>query len=594
LLGTIDEDDHQNLLALLTNTQSSAAEKSAARQELVEHLLDRHGTGRVLYRNTRASVKGFPARQVNPAPLPLPEEYRASLADFEMSAVNDAQVLLSLETLYQQSSNRTQPQWYDVDPRITWLIEKLKSLKPNKILIITASARSALQIAESLRLKAGLHAAVFHEGLSIVERDRAAAYFADQEAGSQALICSEIGSEGRNFQFAHHLVLFDLPLNPDLLEQRIGRLDRIGQSETIQIHAPYLDESPQAIMYHWYHEGLNAFEQTCPAGHNIFVQVQTTLVEALHQYDEGLEDLPNLIDTTRRLHQELNEQLQRGRDRLLEYNSCRTNIANLIKQQTEEQDHDPRLQDYMETVFDCFGIDVEEHSKSSFILHPGPYMQTQSFPGLYNEGMTITYDRATALANEDMHFVTWEHPLVTGAMDMVLGGEQGNTAVAAIKHKAFAPGTLLLESVYVLTTAANEELQTSRYLPPTAMRFVLDKKRKNYHADLSAAYIDKHGIFIPQETAVQIIRSHGQDIRNMVSASDHLAQQQAPAIIDSAHKHAGTALNQEINRLKALQRFNPNIRKEEIDFFESQLAALNQVLDAASPRLEAVRVVVTT
>ena len=84
------------------------------------------------------------------------------------------------------------------------------------------------------------------------------------------LICSEIGSEGRNFQFAHHLVLFDLPLNPDLLEQRIGRLDRIGQTDTIQIHVPYLENSALAVMFHWYHEGLNAFEKTCPAGQTVF------------------------------------------------------------------------------------------------------------------------------------------------------------------------------------------------------------------------------------------------------------------------------------------------------------------------------------
>ena len=72
--------------------------------------------------------------------------------------------------------------------------------------------------------------ALFHEDLSLIQRDRNAAYFADQE-GAQILLCSEIGSEGRNFQFAHHLVLFDLPLNPELLEQRIGRLDRIGQTK---------------------------------------------------------------------------------------------------------------------------------------------------------------------------------------------------------------------------------------------------------------------------------------------------------------------------------------------------------------------------
>jgi ATP-dependent helicase HepA len=593
LLATIDEDDHHSLLALLTSSAASEAEKSDARLDLVEHLLDRHGTGRVLFRNTRAAVKGFPDRQVSPAPLPLPEEYQRSLADFELSGVNDAQVLLSTELLYQQTSNRSQPPWHEIDPRMDWLITKLKALKPRKVLILAASAKTALQIAESLRVKAGIHAAVFHEGLSIVERDRAAAYFADQETGSQALICSEIGSEGRNFQFAHHLILFDLPLNPDLLEQRIGRLDRIGQTDTIQIHVPYLDNSPQAIMFHWYHEGLNAFEHTCPAGHTVFVQAQTTLIEALHQYDEGLEDLAALIDTTKTLHQKLNNQLQRGRDRLLEYNSCRPKTANAIKNQAQQQDKDTQLQDYLDKIFDCFGVDVEEHSKDSLILHPGPYMQIHSFPGLSDEGMTITFNRDTALANEDMRFMTWEHPLVGAAMEMILSGEQGNTALTAIKHKAFNPGTLLLETIYVISSAASDELQSSRYLPPAAMRFVLDSKGKNLNSDLAAAYIDKHSIQIPQETAHQVIRSQGQQIRELVFASDQLAQQQAPAIIDQAHQQAGSALNKEINRLKALQLVNPNIRNEEIDFFETQLAALNKILEAATPRLDAVRVIIT-
>jgi ATP-dependent helicase HepA len=593
LLATIDEDDHHNLLTLLTDSKAPETEKSVAREELVEHLLDRHGTGRVLFRNTRAAVKGFPDRKVKPAPLPLPDEYQASLADFELSGVNDAQILLSTELLYQQSSTRDQPPWHAIDPRVPWLIATLKALKPQKVLVIAASAKTALQIAECLRVAAGLHAAVFHEGLSIVERDRAAAYFADPDTGCQALICSEIGSEGRNFQFAHHLILFDLPLNPDLLEQRIGRLDRIGQTDTIEIHVPYLDNSPQAIMYHWYHAGLNAFEHTCPAGHTVFTQVQATLVEALHQYDEGLEDLPALIDTTQSLHQKLIDQLRRGRDRLLEYNSCRPRTANAIKAQAQQHDQDPRLPRFLDMVFDCFGVDVEEHSTASLVLHPGQYMSIHSFPGLSEDGMTITYDRATALANEDMHFMTWEHSLVAGAMDIILSAEQGNTAVTAIKHKGFKPGELLLETIYVISSAASESLQTSRYLPPTAMRFVLDKKGNDISADLASVYIDKHSIHIPQETAIKVIRSQKQPIRDLVFASDQLAQQQAPVIIEQAHRQANDALSREVSRLKALQLVNPNIRNEEIEFFETQLAAVDKVLDAASPRLDAVRVIAT-
>jgi ATP-dependent helicase HepA len=208
--------------------------------------------------------------------------------------------------------------------------------------------------------------------------------------------------------------------------------------------------------------------------------------------------------------------------------------------------------------------------------------------------MTITYDRDTALANEDMRFISWEHPLVGGAMEMILSGEQGNTALTAIKHQALKPGILLLETIYVISSAASDELQSNRYLPPTAMRFVLDKKGKNLSTDLSSAYIDNHSIQIPQETAYQVIRSQGQEIRELVFATDQLAQQQAPAIIDQAHKQASSALNKEVNRLKALQLVNPNIRNEEIEFFESQLVALTKILEAATPRLDAVRVIVTT
>ncbi|HEY5602227.1 MAG TPA: RNA polymerase-associated protein RapA, partial [Gammaproteobacteria bacterium] len=431
LMATMNESDNAALLDLLKTRTAAQDSQALARQQLVEHLLDRHGTGRILFRNTRSAVKGFPQRRVAAYPLPLPAAYETCLTDFQSSGVTHPQELLSLELLYQNTMNPQSAPWASIDPRIDWLAGKLKALKPEKVLVITSSALSALDIAEELRKKQGIHAAIFHEGLTIIERDRAAAYFADRENGTQVLICSEVGSEGRNFQFAHHLILFDLPYNPDLLEQRIGRLDRIGQTHTIQIHIPYLDDSPQRIMFHWYHEGLSAFEHTCPAGHSVFVQVEPTLLEALHQIDEGIEDLPALTGTTKQLHQELNAELQKGRDRLLEYNSCRVDIANQIKNRIQALDRDPALKDYLNKVFDCYGIDTEIHSRTSFVVHPSQQTDLADFPGLQEDGATITFDRDTALINEDMQFLTWEHPMVTGVTEMILSKELGNTALCA-------------------------------------------------------------------------------------------------------------------------------------------------------------------
>ena len=68
-----------------------------------------------------------------------------------------------------------------------------------------------------------------------MDRDRQVARFRDPD-GPKVLICTEVGGEGRNFQFAHHLVNYDLPWSPATMEQRIGRLDRIGQTQPVDIH----------------------------------------------------------------------------------------------------------------------------------------------------------------------------------------------------------------------------------------------------------------------------------------------------------------------------------------------------------------------
>src|SRR5205814_10698995 len=110
-----------------------------------------------------------------------------------------------------QQSGATFAPDFSTDPRIAWLADLLRTLAPEKVLLICRTQRKAEAIDRTLSQKINVKAALFHEGFPLVQRDRNAAWFAEEE-GARLLICSEIGSEGRNFQFAHHLVLFDLPL----------------------------------------------------------------------------------------------------------------------------------------------------------------------------------------------------------------------------------------------------------------------------------------------------------------------------------------------------------------------------------------------
>jgi ATP-dependent helicase HepA len=594
LQQTIDEGDNQVLLeqlsadgGVLRQAQDERVQEiSQARIGLVEHLLDRHGTGRVLFRNTRAAVKGFPERQVFAHSLPMPDNYSSLFAE-----LNDmhASLLLAPELLHDTVAS--DERWTGFDPRLQWMGEQLETLFPHKVLVIAASAETALDIAWYLKNRTGIHAAVFHEGLSIVERDRAAAYFADMETGAQVLVCSEIGSEGRNFQFAHHLVLFDLPLNPDLLEQRIGRLDRIGQTETIKIHVPYLENSAQQVMFRWYHEGLSAFEHTCPAGHAVYVNVEDELLTALHSPAEAALIDP-LIQKSHDMYADMTDALHRGRDRLLEYNSCRMHIAESLRQRSLEADASSTLANYMERVFDCFGVDSELHSENCLVIRPTDHMVNR-FPGLADDGMTITYERDTALSFEDAHYLSWEHSMVRDAMDMVVTNEPGNTALTAIKYRGVQAGSILLECLYVVEAAAVEALQSQRYLPPTTIRVVLDEQGNDHSEKLAHEAINRVGADVDTNTAVQVVRAKQKVLKTLLEHCEQNAQQQAPSIFRQAHAQAEEILMREINRLKALQQVNPNVRDAEIDFFEQQLQALTQLIDATRLRLDALRVVVT-
>ncbi|NNJ96231.1 MAG: RNA polymerase-associated protein RapA [Gammaproteobacteria bacterium] len=576
-------DDHDSAIGFERNGLTQ--EISKARLELVEHLLDRHGTGRVLFRNTRAAVKGFPARKVFNYALPMPESYAQIL-----KTCSDVHVSLLLAPELLHESIASGQRWTGFDPRLPWLQSTLETLYPQKVLVIAASAETALDIAWFLKNRSGIHTAVFHEGLSIVERDRAAAFFADVATGAQVLVCSEIGSEGRNFQFAHHLVLFDLPLNPDLLEQRIGRLDRIGQNETINLHIPYLEGSAQHVMFRWYHEGLSAFEHTCPAGHSVFVEVQDRLQSTLRQAGDSCV-LEQLISDSFSRYTEMTADLHQGRDRLLEYNSCRSHVAATIKQRALEHDATTTLADFMERVFDCFGVDSELHSENCLIIRPTEHMVNR-FPGLADDGMTITYDRDTALSFEDAHYLTWEHAMVRGAIDLVVSNEFGNTALSAVRYRGALAGTVLLECLFVLEAATVETLQSQRYLPPTTIRVVMDERGQDHADTLTHNAINQVAVAVDSNTSVQVVRAKRNILKTLLRRCEQHAQQQAPAILNAAHADAETILMREINRLKALQLVNPNVRGDEIMFFEKQLQALSKLIDATRLRLDALRVIV--
>jgi len=591
-----ESDISEQLIAL---NSDNSANQTEVRQQLVKQLLDRHGTGRILFRNSRNTIKGFPAREIHPAPLTMPEQYQDTINEFMLSGCPEtianskqAKYIFTPEMLY--GFDHQNEKWTDFDPRVDYLIDLLKSLKKEKVLVICAHAQTAIDLEAALRVKEGIRAAVFHEGLSIFERDKAAAYFAQDEDSAQLLLCSEIGSEGRNFQFAHHLVLFDLPSNPDLLEQRIGRLDRIGQTEIIRLHTPYFEDSAQQLLFDWYQQGMKAFEHTCITGRVVFESYGQKLLSLALTAQHASSSAEKLINDSWQKHCVIKTELESGRDKLLELNSSGQGRAHELVEKIERNDRQIDLPQFMFQALDVFGVQQDDKADNAIALNQSEHMLNSNFPCLPEDGSTITFDRNTALINENYQLLTWDHPMVRGVLDLVLSDEIGNASIGLLKAEALPVGTFFLECLFTVEATAPAHLQLGRYLPTTPIRILVDKNGNDLGNKVSEAVLDKQLTPVKKIMALQLIKALKSQIAPLVTKAEAHGEQQISAIQTKALKSMRSKLGQEQQRLTALKAINPSVRQAEIDFLTHQQDELRHYIDKAQLTFEAVRMIVVT
>ncbi|KDB49745.1 RNA polymerase-associated protein RapA [Glaesserella parasuis] len=584
------EEDVEPMFRII-NSDASEEQRREVRQELISELIDRHGTSRVLFRNTRQGVKGFPHRIYNEIVLEMPTQYANALKVMGMMGGNKMEDLLYPERLFQRMNPNAK--WHEFDPRIEWLITFLKNHRDEKILVICKQADTAIQLEQVLREKEAIRSAIFHEKMSIVERDKASAYFAQQEDGAQVLISSSIGSEGRNFQFARRLVLFNLPDNPDLLEQSIGRLDRIGQKHNIEIYVPCFNHSTQLILAEWYHRGLNAFEETCPMGATLFREFHAELTAYLLN-PERSEAFEAFVEQTHKRQQQLKVELEKGRDRLLELNSNGGETAQQLAQAIAEQDDNPQLVNFALNLFDVIGLEQEDLGEKSIVISPTGHMLVPDFPGLSEEGNTVTFDRELALMREDVLFLTWDHPMIRNGIDLITSGDIGKSAISLLVNKNLPAGTLLLEAIYIVEAQAPKDLQLTRFLPPTPVRILLDNKGNDMASQVSFAGLEKQLKPVNKQMANKIAKMARGDIEKLIAFSDEKVVPQAQSLIEQAKQNADHTLGTELHRLTSLQAVNKNIRADEIQALEQLREASLKHLDQANWRLDSLRVIVSS
>jgi ATP-dependent helicase HepA len=535
------------------------------KDKTLQMLIDRHGTGRVYIRNTRKTMatyqEFFPKRILQSYPLTLGKTKNPEKKLFELKS--------------------------------SWLAEFVEANRQDKILLICHDKEMVVELEKVLKEQSTAKVAFFHSGMNLLNRDRQAAYFQDPD-GADILLSTEIGSEGRNFEFAKHLILFDLPKLPDLLEQRIGRLDRIGQKNDIHIHVPFVKESADELLLRWYHEGFNAFESSPRGGTELYATIRPELIELMTAIEGGEypeKKINAFLKKTRLLHEEIEEKLEEGQDQLVELNSLNLPKAMELVKELKATDEAPDLRDFMISLFNQLGVEVEDmNDPYTFFIRPGDNMLLPHFPGLESEGMTITFNRQNALAKDEMIFLTWDHPMVLGIMDFISSKEMGNATIASWKIPS--KETFLFEGYYLLSCIADKKLQIQKFFPPTPLRVLLNAQMQDVTPKLPKKFLDENTSSLDHEKRAQLKELPKDFIKECIKKGRELCAVRAKQYKDKFREDMVKNMDAEIERLESLRKVNPTVSETEILLLKFNKTNMLKAMEKAELSLDSVRLII--
>ena len=308
---------------------------------------------------------------------------------------------------------------------------------------------------------------------------------------------------------------------------------------------------------------------------------------------ESKENFEQLILQTQKQAKALCLTLEKGRDRLLELNSNGGEKAQRLAAEIAQTDNSPQLVNFALNLFDIIGVEQDDLGESSIVITPTGTMLVPDFPGLKEEGVTVTFDRQLALAREELEFLTWDHPMIRQGIDLIASDDIGKAALALLVNKQLPAGTLLVELIYMIESQSPKGLQLNRFLPPTPVRLLLDSKGNDLAGQVNFDTLQNKLKPLGKDIANRMIKMARPNIEQLIKIGDHKITEIAQAQIREASKLADQTLTSELNRLIALKAVNKNIRQAEIDVLEKQRVLSLEELNKASWRLDSLRVIVT-
>ena len=185
-----------------------------------------------------------------------------------------------------------------------------------KLVVFTAHNATLVQFLKLFNARFShmdIHAVAFGKHMDRDELEDSV-YAFQNDPSCRVIICDETGGEGRNFQNATQVIHLDLPWNANALEQRIGRLDRLGRDPDMDVVSVvlYADTSVEEQLFHIWKDGMKLFEQSLSGLEIITGELNDLIVEAL--LDDYYTGLTNAFDDILDQAEEMRESVEDEQD----------------------------------------------------------------------------------------------------------------------------------------------------------------------------------------------------------------------------------------------------------------------------------------
>jgi hypothetical protein len=307
--------------------------------------------------------------------------------------------------------------------RAVKLVERM-ARRHKKTVIFTQFIETQNFLAAALEHN-GFAAATFNGTMKADEKEHAIRRFRER---ADVFVSTEAGGEGRNLQFANVLINYDLPWNPMKIEQRIGRLDRIGQTRPVEIYNLVYEGTLEERIVEVLGERIKLFEESVGSLDPILGQVEKDIERLVLQvkgeafeeeFSTYANDLEQRVEEARLLEETL-------ADFVLDRASFRRDLANeFLGASAIARPGD--LERYIGASLEYFGGSVLAHSDGGSVINLSPRLASRL--GVRGQNHRGIFDHVQATQLDDLDFFAFGHPLI----DRLIGAARSlpNSAVGA-------------------------------------------------------------------------------------------------------------------------------------------------------------------